>query len=221
MLDITSFKHTKKTNMNLEQAWLQLFSPYAAHEESISALWARVRKQYEEKHRFYHNLTHISQLLKQYETHQNLLEDAVSVQLAIWFHDVVYDPFSKNNEEKSAEFAQKKLTSFDFLPQSLEKMNTLILATQKHQPISNSFDELFFLDCDLCILGQDEAMYKIYAQQIRAEYKNVPNFLYQSGRIEVLNKFLARERIFFTDLFFAQFEKQARENIKNELILLQ
>jgi predicted metal-dependent HD superfamily phosphohydrolase len=77
------------------------------------------------------------------------------------------------------------------------------------------------LDCDLCILGQEEVKYKIYAQQIRAEYKNVPNFLYQSGRIEVLNKFLARERIFFTDLFFAQFEKQARENIKNELILLQ
>ncbi|HXL55890.1 MAG TPA: hypothetical protein VN958_06525 [Chitinophagaceae bacterium] len=41
--------------------------------------------------------------------------------------------------------------------------------------------------------------------------------MYNEGRKKVLMHFLEMNRIFKTDEFYNQFEKQARENLKREL----
>jgi len=60
-------------------------------------------------------------------------------------------------------------------------------------------------------------MYENYTHQLRKEYAVYPDLLYNEGRKKVLMHFLEMNRIFKTDEFYNQFEKQARENLKREL----
>ena len=59
----------------------------------------RVLLSYLEKWRSYHNLLHIYEMLKLYEEFKEVIHEKRRVFLAIWFHDAVYVPIDKNNEE--------------------------------------------------------------------------------------------------------------------------
>jgi predicted metal-dependent HD superfamily phosphohydrolase len=80
-------------------------------------------------------------------------------------------------------------------------------------------DAQLLLDFDLCILSKNEDVYNKYSRDIRQEYKRYSNFLYQKGRLEVLQKFLDKDKIYLTKEFNL-FEENARKNIKNEIIYL-
>ena len=53
-----------------------------------------------------HTLQHISECLSHFEQVQDLLEDARAVELALWFHDAVYNPKASDNEACSATLFQ-------------------------------------------------------------------------------------------------------------------
>ena len=53
---------------------------------------------YSEKHRHYHTARHISQCLKEFSEAKNLAQKPDEVELALWFHDAVYDVFAKNSD---------------------------------------------------------------------------------------------------------------------------
>ena len=57
---------------------------------------------YTEPHRCYHNVQHIVECLDLYRQVKALLCQPAWVELAIWFHDAVYDPQSNENEMRSA-----------------------------------------------------------------------------------------------------------------------
>jgi predicted metal-dependent HD superfamily phosphohydrolase len=44
-----------------------------------------------------------------------------------------------------------------------------------------------------------------------------PDVIYKPGRKKVLAHFLQMERIYKTGIFFTMFEKQARQNLQDEL----
>jgi predicted metal-dependent HD superfamily phosphohydrolase len=69
------------------------------------------------------------------------------------------------------------------------------------------------VDIDLSIFGQVAERFWNYEQQIRREYEWVPVNIFTTKRAEILEKFLARPRIFGTDFFFSKYEAQARENL--------
>ncbi len=54
-------------------------------------IWNRIREKYSEPHRFYHTLTHIDSMLNHLD---RIKPDGVELALAVWFHDVIYDPRS-------------------------------------------------------------------------------------------------------------------------------
>ena len=58
-----------------------------------------------EKHRAYHTLEHIAARLVHLNTVQDKLKYSNEVEMALWFHDAVYEPFSETNEEDSAAWA--------------------------------------------------------------------------------------------------------------------
>jgi predicted metal-dependent HD superfamily phosphohydrolase len=72
------------------------------------------------------------------------------------------------------------------------------------------------LDADLAILGAAPERYARYAGAIRQEYAWVPEAEYRVGRVRVLDRFLARPRIFWTDLAYQEGEQQARANLLAE-----
>jgi predicted metal-dependent HD superfamily phosphohydrolase len=105
-----------------------------------------------------------------------------------------------------------------FIPtNTINMVRDMILATKTHEADSLTEDAKIFLDLDLAILGTREEIYKAYSAAIRKEYSWVPGFLYKRGRKNILESFLNRESIYYTEEMTAKYTAQARRNIENEL----
>lgn len=189
---------------------------YSQDTAVINGTFDELLKCYNTPKRYYHDMTHIISLLKLWENNKNRLADEEIVYLAIWFHDAIYDSWKSDNEELSAEMAKEFLIKINYPEYKIEKVLSYILATKTHESNGDS-DLNFFLDFDLAILGSDETIYDIYAQQVRDEYSFYPTFLYNRGRRKVLNAFLEKNSIYKSDEFKALLESQARANIQREL----
>lgn len=176
-----------------------------------------LKARHAEPQRVYHIWAHIEALLAWYGQIKGQLKDPRAVELAILYHDAVYDPRASDNEAQSAALLRRELETL--VPRTLlEKTESLILATAGHDlPETSDRDFLsdcaFFLDMDLSILGTPPAVFEAYEDAIRREYAFVPPDDYRQGRGRILGKFLARERLYFTDHFHDQLEDRARENL--------
>ncbi|WP_240321128.1 hypothetical protein [Kordia sp. SMS9] len=183
--------------------------------------WEEIKGFYGEEKRHYHNLNHISHMLHLAENDQKDLIDYDILQFAIWYHDIVYRATKSNNELKSAEFAQKRLKTLQIDPKKIENCTNLIISTKKHEILNaQNEDNAYLLDWDLAILGTPWERYLTYTQNIRKEYSMFPDFMYTKGRKKVLQHFLERPRIYYTEKYHSLWETIARENIQKELNLL-
>ena len=166
---------------------------------------------YTESQRAYHTIQHIVECLDLFKEIQDFTTDPRAIELAIWFHDVVYDPKSNANEYESAVLMQHLMSAY-LNESTLEKTYQWILATQTHQACSDQ-DLKYLLDIDLSILGSSKARFQQYEKQIQFEYAWVDSSIYRSKRSEVLKGFLSMQPIFQTDYFQSKFEQQARLNL--------
>lgn len=171
-------------------------------------------ERYSEPHRYYHTLKHIEDCLQKLAEVEHLCDDLKSLQLAIFYHDFIYFPKRKDNEEKSAEHAYKLLQSNS--EKTAAKVRDLILLT-RHPSSPVTGDEHLLLDIDLSILGANEEEYQSYEENIRKEFIHVPKLLYKIGRSKLLKKFLKQKRIYHSDYFNSRYETQARINLEKAL----
>ena len=141
-----------KSLPTLEQHWCELwnflgFSP-------PPNLLVELMSSYSESHRFYHTLQHLGECLELLAEAAHLAQRLPEVQLALWFHDAIYDSRRQDNEERSAVWAMESLFNFD---QDLaQSVHYLVLATKHSCPISLTADAQLLVDVDLTILGADE-----------------------------------------------------------------
>jgi len=180
-------------------------------EENSETFYA-LNSRYSESHRFYHTKEHIGACLQYLD---ELCADAVKpneVELAIWFHDAIYDPFSSTNEADSATWAKEFLSQNNAPDSQIENVNKLIMATL-HDATPSANDEALLVDIDLSTLGESTATYDEYEKSVRKEYKRVPYFIYKKKRKEILKGFLKRAFIYTTPYFLERHEKRARENL--------
>jgi predicted metal-dependent HD superfamily phosphohydrolase len=201
----------------LQQQWNQLCAGYESSLWSRNSAFALLQEKYLEKQRAYHNLSHIRALLEHADSFRTELSSYDSVAFAIWFHDAIYHTKRNDNEEKSAALAEEMLGQLSVPREMIAASKQMILATKQHELLLNSADLKLFLDFDLAILGTSAEVYQRYRQAIRKEYSWVPYFLYRKGRKKVLESFLKRERLYFSDAMNARYEAQARRNIEAEL----
>lgn len=206
---------------DIKSQWFSLASQYTKDDFLINSLWLEISKHYSEKNRYYHTLTHVQNMLLQAKSFEDKIIDFDALLFAIWYHDIIYKSTKKDNEEKSALFAKKSLKSLNFNENRLKNIQDLILSTKKHFLIlDKNIDNAYLLDFDLSILGSDWDSYRNYTIQIRKEYKIYPDFMYKPGRKKVLQHFLERETLYFTEAYQVTHENRARENLKKELELL-
>jgi len=189
------------------------------------ALKSELAALYQAADRHYHGLAHIEAMLALAAEYRNLLDDPEVVEAAIWFHDAVYDSRAKDNEAKSAELAEKRLAG-RVNPHRLARIAAMINATATHQlpPLRDENalnDAALLLDMDLAILGAGPAIFDAYEKAVRLEYGWVEEPMWRAGRAAVLKSFLARPRIFNTQIFRDRFEARARENLDRSLRALQ
>jgi len=183
-------------------------------------LFKKIAEEYQAETREYHNFEHIEKMLAFLQAYEQEIKDGVGIKLAAYFHDIVYDTKAKDNEEQSAQYAQNYLTQLGIPEDVVSHVLALIRATVKHEIIENDTDSAIFLDADLAILGSGEENYDEYAAKIRQEYSWVPDEQYHAGRKMVLESFLKKPRIFFTERAGKDLEEQARKNIERELVRL-
>ncbi|VVB78145.1 Uncharacterised protein [uncultured archaeon] len=178
--------------------------------------WGFLFDFYNEKDRAYHNMDHILQGLKEIDLAKKFLEKPSELELAWYFHDAIYDPKRKDNEEKSAEFLRATLNSSSVSNDRLKTMKQLILDT-KHLEVPKTYDGKFICDIDLSIFGKSEIIYNKYAENIRKEYLGVPLKDYKAHRAEVLKRFLERPAIYYTEFFSQRYGEVARKNLEREI----
>ncbi len=205
---------------NLKTNWENLLQPFQVDKSLSEKILMDLCILYSSEDRFYHRLEHIEQILCTIASLSPICQNLPALQLAAWFHDAIYNPKAKNNEEKSAEYAAIALTQLQIPHTIIDKVTKMILYTQYHQATTNDIDTQIFLDADLAILGANTTEYNLYAAAIRREYAWMTAAEYHQGRIEILQKFLQRKRIYLTDGMFNKLEKPARKNILTEIEIL-
>lgn len=173
--------------------------------------FTELTNRYGESHRAYHNLHHIGQMLGVFFT-MSKSDDAM--ELAIWFHDAVYDPRRSDNEEQSAH-CFFRLLGRDLPASMVEKVRRLILATDPRRPRSDSADENLLVDIDRRILASPSAEYEIYRLAIRREYGHVGDAEFVAGRTAFLKDCLTKP--IFTTPEFQELEAKAKKNLRREL----
>lgn len=203
--------------------FVSLLSNYPSSNRTVSdSLWNEIETRYSEPHRAYHNLNHLYQMLGEFETVKAKLEDSEMVLFALYYHDLVYDPKSKTNEEESAKIAEERLLELGIRKERVSVCSNHILATKSHRLGDNSnTDTKYFLDMDLSILGSEENQYLEYTKNIRKEYSIYSDEDYRKGRIQFLDHFSETIRLFQTDYFFDLYEMRSRYNVKSEIHSLQ
>jgi predicted metal-dependent HD superfamily phosphohydrolase len=200
----------------LQQLFIETATKYTTDNKLVEGLWAEIENHYSGKKRYYHNLSHLQNLLTQLTIAKSNIQDWDAIVFSLFYHDIVYNTLKQDNEEKSAELAGKRLAEMHVPEEKITKCKQQILATKGHA-ISAETDTNLFTDADLSILGQPSDIYKEYCAQIRKEYSAYPDILYNPGRKKVLAHFLKMDRIFKTEVFFDAFEAQARKNICEEM----
>jgi len=191
---------------------------------AITALWQDIATRYSEPQRAYHTLDHLKQLFGQFEQIKPRLHEPHLIALALYYHDVIYDPRRSDNELKSAEYAIEALRCY-LSEDQCQSIYALIMMTATHQMDTLAYedkisDAAYLLDMDLSILGAPWSEYDQYAQAVRQEYVHVAKENYRVGRITVLEKLLAHSSLYLTAYYHKRLEKQARKNIKREISFL-
>jgi len=190
-------------------------------EESSSKWYTTVCDYYAEPWRYYHTLNHINELFAYFDQWHPKLRKAAHVELAIWFHDVIYQPKSSVNEEESVKLFVAFCEDTAQPPTLCSVVSNYIIATKSHKINDADDDDLkYFLDFDLSILGKPEPAYDIYADQIRNEYIHYSDKDFCNGRIKVLNH-LASGGLFITKDFQDLLEEKAKRNLLREAKTLQ
>ncbi|MBN2893070.1 MAG: hypothetical protein JXL97_14470 [Bacteroidales bacterium] len=202
--------------MPLKQLFTNTILKFTDNQTIKDILWQQIEANYSEKSRFYHTLTHLNEMFDLLDQVKSQITDYDTVFFAVFYHDIIYNPQAKDNEEQSADLMKNSLSKINFPSEKINNCYDQIIATKSHSP-TLSKDTNFLLDADLAILGQTSEKYQNYTQQIRKEYSFYSNEEYKKGRIKVLNHFLKNESIYKTIFFKEKFEKQARLNIQNEL----
>jgi predicted metal-dependent HD superfamily phosphohydrolase len=195
-----------------QERWLTLWQR-ACLADDANSCYQQLSSLYSQPHRYYHNCFHIADCLREFDLAKHLACHPGAVELAIWFHDAVYDSHAADNEERSAELAADCLVKAEGPKDLVQDVRRLILAT-KPTSIPLSQDEKLLVDVDLSILGQSEQRFWEYEQKIRQEYSWVPKEVFAAKRAEILEQFLARRGIFSTEWFCAKYEDQARRNLR-------
>jgi predicted metal-dependent HD superfamily phosphohydrolase len=179
---------------------------------------AELVARYREPHRAYHNLDHIADCLEKLDLARPMLrkDEADAVELALWWHDAVYDAKAGDNEERSAALFRDTANSHRLAAPLAEKVERLILLTKTHAPGPHPAEQAM-IDVDLSILGAPPSRFAAYDEGIRREYAHVPEDIWRERRARVLAGFLARPRLFATALFHERFDARARENLSRAL----
>ena len=199
--------------MNIER-WQELLIGLRVAPESDT--FSRLQSAYAEKHRAYHTSRHIDECLSLFDELKHLAEHPSEVECALWFHDAIYEPMSKLNEERSANWMAEFGAAVGLKSDSVARVRAHIMAT-RHVAFPADGDSRLVVDIDLAILGAAPSRYEEFERDVRREYRWVPGIVYRPKRAAILQSFLDRIRIYHWEPAYERFERGARVNVSDAI----
>src|SRR5271154_6045691 len=146
------------------------------------SLISRLIPRYGEPHRRYHTWRHIAEV---FDASERISSDkSLELTLAILFHDAVYNPLAKDNEELSADLLIDEGKRAGIGLDVLQDAVWLVLQTKHGKTFTrthvhvNEDRAAILLDADLSILGSEPGIFDLYEDAIREEYSMVPDDLF-------------------------------------------
>jgi predicted metal-dependent HD superfamily phosphohydrolase len=179
-------------------------------------LLAEITARYTEPHRAYHTLQHLDECFATLAPAAALARRLGEVEVALWFHDAIYDTRAHDNEARSADWARASLLAAGADHETADRVHALVLATAHRTPPADR-DAQLLVDVDLAILGAAETRFGEYERQIRQEYAWVPDEVFRERRARVLTSFIERPAIYSTAHFARRLEEPARANLRRSL----
>ncbi len=173
-------------------------------------------QRYSEPHRAYHTLQHLDACFASFAAVRDATTHPQEVELALWFHDAVYEIGRPDNEQHSADWARSALLAGGGSGDAALRVHALVMVTC-HNVLPQTPDQQVLLDIDLAILGAAPPLFEAYERQIRVEHASVPEHDFRSRRRRLLQQFVARERIYHTQHFRNRCETQARANLRRSI----
>ena len=195
--------------------WALTAKQLSLDDDTTQKFHAMLYDAYSEVQRHYHSIQHIVECLEHFHQIKTYLDDTLSVELAIWFHDVIYNPQAHDNEQQSADYMQRMLENV-LGAEQIAKIYVWILATQVHAPTADT-DLAYLLDIDLAILASYPMRFAEYECQIQQEYAWVEPSLYVKKRQQLLRHFLETQPLYQTPFFQKRYEHQAKQNLTQTL----
>ena len=168
-------------------------NPFKAFEKQIKPfITERVFKELQyfwtQKTRFYHNINHLIQILQDIEKNIWFKElypfEKRVLLLAAFFHDAIYDPKKKNNEDESIKyFKESFILHNDYYTR--EKVIGLIEVTKYRKRPFSKLAQIFW-DADNAGFKKGYDIIFKNEKLIRKEFSFVPDKEYKENRIKFL-----------------------------------
>jgi len=179
--------------------------------QELLGLWSQA-------HRKYHNLRHLGECLEEFNEVSTDCGNPLVAEMALWYHDAVYDPGERTNERLSANKAKFDCMRLQAKHEFADRVCAAILATAPG--VAHESESALVVDIDRSILGKPWERFSEYEGQIREEYARYTDEEYRAGRTLFLDALLRRDRIYVTDLLRDKYERAARANIARSLMRL-
>jgi len=209
-----------KTRLYLNQARFEnLWSRCCPSESSSEALFNGIIASYAEPRRRYHTGAHVEFCLRQFDLGRDEMDrNTDAIELALWFHDVEYDPGATDNELRSAE-RFKRAAAGKMNPDLIKQVYRLIISTVHHES-PEAVDEQYVVDIDLSGFGLPWHEFTRDSLNVRNEFPGLTDRAFAEKNGGFLKCLLDRPSIYSTKFFRDRYEHQARENMQKQIALL-
>ncbi len=199
-----------------------------ATDNRFQAIWARISnrkdagdivhdlfERYAESERFYHTLEHIDYCLEVFDQVSHYCDNPDSVELAIWFHDAVYDFPIDDNERLSAEYFMD--VTRGKLPEDFRKIvfDQVIVTDHRSAPVNR--DQKILIDIDLSSFGRPWERFLSDGVNVRREMSYLSDEVFYGRQIAFMKSLLDREQFYATPWFQDNYENTARQNLSRYL----
>jgi len=209
----------------LLKRWINLCRRCGVRGDNLyySQLFYRLAHYYQAPGRYYHVLDHIYDFLKKFDDVKHLIENPDEFEFAIWFHDAIYEFWTRpnENEQYSMELGRFFVIQLMGLSEVLANQVSGFIYYTKHFQ-KGVHDEVFgdhryMTDIDLyCGLGRSKEVFERNIELTAREHEwaeAIDPAGFRQRRLEVFKMFAGYSPFYLTEYFQTHHEAQVQENL--------
>jgi predicted metal-dependent HD superfamily phosphohydrolase len=198
------------TKLRFESTWQRL-----SHRTDGDAIGQALLDLYAGEARYYHTIDHIDFCLEVFDEVSDQCDNPDAVELAIWFHDAIYDFPVEENERLSAEYFMN--VSQGRLPEDLRRVVFEQVMVTDHRRVPEDTDQKILTDIDLSSFGRPWERFISDGLNVRRELNYLEDDVFYQRQIAFMKNLLDREHFYATPWFQDNFEPTARQNLQQYL----